>query len=101
MPEGVETGARVQVTTFAVNYKGKPFMEPLSSNRGLAISLGAAAAVLGAAAYNSVGDQMTVARVDRRGRHAAVSPTMPRPSAGTRIVGVSRARAARARVAAI
>jgi len=31
------------LTTFVVNYKGRPYMEPLSSNRGLAGTLAAAA----------------------------------------------------------
>ena len=30
-----------QVSTFAVNYKGKPYMEGLSANKGLLITLGA------------------------------------------------------------
>jgi hypothetical protein len=29
-----------QVSTFAVNYKGKPYMEGLSANKGLLITLG-------------------------------------------------------------
>lgn len=34
------------VTTFAVNYKGKPYMEPLSANKGLAGSLAVVALAL-------------------------------------------------------
>ena len=30
-----------QVSTFAVNYKGKPYMEGLAANKGLLITLGA------------------------------------------------------------
>ena len=30
----------LQVSTFAVNYKGKPYMEGLSANKGLLITLG-------------------------------------------------------------
>ena len=33
--------AITQVSTFAVNYKGKPYMEGLSANKGLLITLGA------------------------------------------------------------
>mgnify|MGYP002832435265 FL=1 len=34
----------MQVTTFWVNYKGRPHMEALSANKGLVFSLGASAA---------------------------------------------------------
>ena len=30
----------LQVSTFAVNYKGKPYMEGLSANKGLLVTLG-------------------------------------------------------------
>lgn len=34
------------ITTFVVNYKGRPYMEALSSNRGLAGALATAALVI-------------------------------------------------------
>lgn len=36
----------MMVTTFVVNYKGRPYMEPLAANRGLAASLAISAALL-------------------------------------------------------
>jgi len=35
--------AAMMVSTFAVNYKGKPYMEGLSANKGLLITLGSSA----------------------------------------------------------
>jgi cation-transporting ATPase 13A1 len=44
------------ITTFVVNYKGRPYMEPLSSNRGLAAALAAAALLILALAAGAIPD---------------------------------------------
>ena len=40
------TSAAMQLTTFAVNYTGRPYMQPLKSNKGLMTTLLAAAALV-------------------------------------------------------
>ena len=44
------------ITTFAVNYKGRPYMEALTANRGLAVSLLLATLLLFALASGEMGD---------------------------------------------
>ena len=46
------------VTTFAVNYKGKPYMEGLAANRGLLLTLGASALAIFGLAQGSLPEKL-------------------------------------------
>ena len=48
--------AAMMVTTFAVNYKGKPYMEGLAANKGLLVTLGGSALLLAALTSGALSD---------------------------------------------
>ena len=45
-----------QVSTFAVNYKGKPYMEGLAANKGLLVTLGGSALLIAALTSGALSD---------------------------------------------
>ena len=62
-----------QVSTFAVNYKGKPYMEGLAANKGLLITLGA----IGIARWD--GGEAGGGKIRVRDRAMPLTPHPPLP----------------------
>ena len=68
-----------QVSTFAVNYKGKPYMEGLSANKGLLITLGKVHVVRWEGGRGKVGRAMTRDRAMPLTRHRPPLSLVPHP----------------------
>ena len=65
-----------QVSTFAVNYKGKPYMEGLAANKGLLITLGA----IGIVRWD--GGEAGGGKIRVRDRAMPLTPHPPTPQPG-------------------